>query len=134
MAQWVRNPTSACEDVGLIPDLTLWVKDLALGKLWHSLQMQLGAAMPRLWCRPAAAALIQSLAWELPYAAGAAFRSTTKPNKKRSSFSSKISCLTSSVISQAYLEKSIMLVGSTKMHFLKRGNLSMQLRSQVRNV
>ena len=28
-----------------------------------------------LWCRPAAAALIQLLAWELPYAAGMALKS-----------------------------------------------------------
>ena len=37
------NPTSVLEDVGLIPDLTQWVKDLAL--LW-------------LWCRLVATALI----------------------------------------------------------------------------
>ena len=31
-------------------------------------------ALPQLQCRPTAAAQIQSLAWELPYAAGAAIR------------------------------------------------------------
>ena len=31
MAQWVKNHRhSVCEDVGLIPALTQWVKDLAL--------------------------------------------------------------------------------------------------------
>ena len=45
------------EDAGLIPGLARWVKDLALLWLWH---------------RPAAAASIQPLARELPYAAGAA--------------------------------------------------------------
>ena len=30
MAQWVSNPTSIYEDAGLIPDLTQWVRDLAL--------------------------------------------------------------------------------------------------------
>ena len=30
MAQRVKNPTSIHEDEGLIPDLTQWVKDLAL--------------------------------------------------------------------------------------------------------
>ena len=27
VAQWVKNPTSIHEDVGLIPGLTQWVKD-----------------------------------------------------------------------------------------------------------
>ena len=30
MAQWVENPTSIYKDVGLIPDIAQWVKDLAL--------------------------------------------------------------------------------------------------------
>ena len=30
MAQWLTNPTSIREDVGLIPGLVQWVKDLAL--------------------------------------------------------------------------------------------------------
>ena len=34
-----------------------------------------------LWCRPAAVALIQPLAWELPYATGAALKSK---NRKQS--------------------------------------------------
>ena len=38
-----------------------------------------------LWCRPAATALIQPLAWEPPYAAGAALESKTnkQTNKKQ---------------------------------------------------
>ena len=41
------------ENMDLIPGLTEWAKDPAL---------------LRLWCRPAAAALILPLVWELPYA------------------------------------------------------------------
>ena len=36
-----------------------------------------------LWCRPAVAALIQHLAWELPYAMGAAPKSKKKKKKKK---------------------------------------------------
>ena len=30
VAQWVKNPTSIHEDVGLVPGLLQWVKDLVL--------------------------------------------------------------------------------------------------------
>ena len=43
-----------------------------------------------LWCRPAAAALIWPLAWELPYATGAALKNKIKIKKKTSFFSSII--------------------------------------------
>ena len=59
MAQWVRNLTRIHEDASLIPALLQEVKDLAWLWLWH---------------RPAAAAPIQFLAWELPDAAGAALK------------------------------------------------------------
>ena len=46
-----------------IPGPVQWVKDLALLWLWH---------------RPAAISLIQTLAWEFPYATGAALESKSK--------------------------------------------------------
>ena len=55
----VKNLTGNHESASLIPGLAQWVKDLAW--LW-------------LWRRLAAAALIQPLAWVLPYASGVALK------------------------------------------------------------
>ena len=63
MAQWLMNPARNREVASSIPGLAQWVKDAAL--LW-------------LWCRPAATALIRPLAWEPPYAEGAALEKTKK--------------------------------------------------------
>ena len=41
VAKWVKNPTRMHEDVGSIPGLAQWVKDLVLLWLWCRLQIQL---------------------------------------------------------------------------------------------
>ena len=63
VAQWIKNLTSIHEDESSIPGLARGVKVLV--RLW-------------LWRRPAAAAPIQPLAWERPYAAGAALKKKKK--------------------------------------------------------
>ena len=67
MAQSVKNPTRIHEDAHSISDLNQWAKDLVLLWLWH---------------RPAAVALIQPLAWDLPYAVGAALKKKKRRKRK----------------------------------------------------
>ena len=66
MAQWLKNPTGNHEVGGSIPGLAQWVADPVL--LW-------------LWRRLVATAPTGSLAWEPPYAMGAALEKTERQKK-----------------------------------------------------
>ena len=81
VAQWLTNPTRNHEVAGSVPALAQWVNDPAFA-------VSCGVGRRRsssdpvllwLWCRLAATAPIRPLAWEPPYATGAALeRHTTQ--------------------------------------------------------
>ena len=73
------NLNSIHEDAGLIPGLVSGSGIWSCRELWCSSHICCSdLALLWLWCRPAAVAPIRSLAWELPYAAGAALKSKKK--------------------------------------------------------
>ena len=81
MAQWLINPTRNHEVVGSIPGLSQWVKDLVL-PVSCGVGCRRGSDLTLLrWCRPVATAPIRPLAWESPYATGAALEKAKRTKK-----------------------------------------------------
>ena len=79
VAQWLMNPTRNHEAVGSIPGLTQWVMDPVLPVSYGvGCRRGLDLTLLWLWCRLATVAPIQPLAWEPPYALGAALEKTRK--------------------------------------------------------
>ena len=87
----VTNKAGIHEDKVSIPGLTLWIKYAVLPRatVWGH---RCGSDPALLWFagRPAATALIQPLAWELPYAPGVALNKQTKTHWRRSSWKGAI--------------------------------------------
>ena len=71
VVQWLTNPTRNHEVAGSIPALAQWVEDLSCGVGGRSGS---DPTLLWLWHRPVDTALIQPLAWELPYAEGVALQ------------------------------------------------------------
>ena len=76
------NPTSVLEDASLILGLTRWVKDPVAMSCGVGHRCGSDTELLWLWHRPAAVALIIPLAWEPPYALGAAQENGEKTKKE----------------------------------------------------
>ena len=60
-----------------------WVKDLVLLSCGVGHRHGLDPTLLWLWCRPAVVAPVRPLAWELPYASGAALKKQNKQQQQQ---------------------------------------------------
>ena len=82
MAQWLANPTRNHKVAGLIPGLAQWVKGFGVA-VSCGVGRRCGSdpVLLWLWHRQAAVAPIGPLAWEPPYATGAALEKAKRQKK-----------------------------------------------------
>ena len=85
----LRTQYSVFEDVGLIPGLSQWVKSGIATSCGIGYRGILDLLLVWLWCKLAAVALIQPLAWEIPYATGVAI----KRKKKEKANNVRVMCV-----------------------------------------
>ena len=81
VVQWLMNPTRNHEVVGLIPGLAQWA-GVAVS-CGVGCRRGLDPSLLWLWRRLVATAPIRPLAWEPPYATGAALEKAKRQRKKK---------------------------------------------------